>query len=300
MTAPRPGRTADAVAHGAERVMLRCALPGATRSSRNRRLAQGLVLGWVRSRWPRLMPSDAELAQERFRCVLSDRRLSIASSAGGNVWMLEVAYDERDGARTWITRALVADTGSVDVVGLQTTCQDRAGGPMVVAPPKVLGSWVDRLELLDGEVPVLAVPRRVDEEDHLADFRVHLMSPERTLPIVALGNKGQSRYYGVDPGGLAESLRGMAHVVCLSPPIVAALRREFGPALAPVAGAARIYRPGFQAGADPREHPLVRNLAMPDGSSPPPAAFRRLLCQRVCALSAAAPTAFAALFGVPA
>ena len=289
--------TLPAAGNAPPRVMVRSALTGATRSPRNRRLAQSLVLGWVRSKWPRLMPTADQLEQDNFACVLSDRRLSIASTEDGALWTLEVGYDERDRSRTWTTRALVADTGAADLVALQTTCEDRSSAPLVVAPPKVLGAWVDRLQLLDGSVPVLGAPRMVDDEEQLDAFEAHLLSPQRLLPIVALANKPQSRYYGVDPGGLAESLRGLAHVVCLTPALAASLRQRVGRPLAPVPGAARIYRPGFGPGADPREHALVREPTVPGAAKPPPAAFRRLLCHRVCTISAGALTGFEALLG---
>ncbi len=49
-----------------------------------------------------------------------------------------------------------------------------------------------------------------------------------------------------------------------------------------VHGAARIYGAGFAPGADPRDHPLVRD-GSPRGEDP--GAFRRLLCRKVCAMS---------------
>lgn len=285
------------------RVMVRSALTGATHSARNRRLAQSLVLGWARARWPRLMPADHEIEQDEFHCALGDRRLSIASADAGARWSLEVAYDEKHGGRTWTTRALVADTGNADLVALQTTCEDRASGPIMVAPPKVLGAWVDQLELLDGAMPVLGTPRSVEDEAQLEAFQAHLLSPERRLPIVALANKPQSRYYGVDPAGLAEALRGLAHVACLTPDLATALGERFGRELAPWPGAARMYRAGFvPETADRRDHPVVHDpgLRAPVAAPPSPAAFRRLLCHRLCAISAASITGYESLLGGPA
>ncbi|MGS0757813.1 hypothetical protein ACVBEH_25990, partial [Roseateles sp. GG27B] len=119
-----------------------------------------------------------------------------------------MAHSERDGARTWMTRVLVAEDGDADVMGLQTSCTDLPFAPLVVAPPRLLGLWVERLQLEDGGLAVLGEPREVSDDDQLDAFCRHVMSERRTLPIIALANSPHSRFYGVDPRGLAEAVRG--------------------------------------------------------------------------------------------
>ena len=266
------------------RVVVRSMLRSKGRSPEQRRLAQELVWGWIRSKWPRLMPTPVDLQRGHFQRDLGDRRISAGSNADGSVWTLSLAYDERDGTRTWTTRALVADTPEADAFGLETTCRDGSSAPIVVAPPKVLGAWVDRLDLDDADFAVLGEPRGVEDPDQLKSFCEQLLSGQRRLPVIALCNRPNSRYYGVDPGGLAEAVRGLAHVACLAPDMAAEATLLLGRHLAPVAGAARIYRPGFGLDAVSKEHPVVRDhsAANPEAS---PGSFRRLLCHRICAMS---------------
>ncbi|HSW16860.1 MAG TPA: hypothetical protein VLJ86_06505 [Ramlibacter sp.] len=230
--------------------------------------------------------------KSHFECSLPGLRLSVSRSQDASAWMLEVAQDERGSHRTWTTQAVVADTGDADLLALQTSCSDLATAPQI-APPRLLGAWVERIELDDAGVGVTGEPRMVEEGDDLAAFAAHLFLPERKLPIVALSNKRNSRFFGVDPRGLAEAVRGLAHVACLSPEALAQLTERIGSELAPAAGAARIYLPGFSAASAAAVHPMVRAPARKpstaDGAGAHAAAFRRLLVLRLCAFSARAP-----------
>lgn len=285
MTMPLQDNSPETRETAQPRVMVRSMLWSRCRSPEQRRLAQELVWGWIRAKWPRLMPTPFDLQRGHFQRDLGDRRLSAGTNADGSVWTLSVAYDERDGTRTWTTRALVADTPQADAFGLETSCLDRSPAAMVVAPPKVLGAWVDRLDLDDAGFAVLGEPRVVEDAAQLKSFCSQLLSQQRGLPVIALSNRPNSRYYGVDPGGLAEAVRGLAHVACLTPDMAAEASSFLGRHLGPVPGAARIYRTGLQSDAASKDHPVVRdhNADSPDAH---PGNFRRLLCQRVCALSA--------------
>ncbi|MDB5870606.1 MAG: hypothetical protein JWQ07_48 [Ramlibacter sp.] len=263
------------------------ALRSRAHSHDNRRRAKDLVWGWVGAKWSRLLPSAAELESDRIEVNLPGRRLSVSTNGDGSLWTLEVAYSERNGARAWITRAVVADTGEADVMAIQTACSDLAAGPTVIAPPKLLGSWVERLELEDGGVTVMGEPRFVQDEEGLAAFCEHVLSQERTLPVIALTNKPNSRFYGVDPRGVAEAVRGLAHVVCLTPELATEAGGRLGKNLVPVPGVPRIYGPNFSPDAVPKDHPLMRSPAASGAqTASDPGASRRLLCQRVCAMSA--------------
>lgn len=273
-------------------ILLRSVLKSPTHSSHNRALAEHIVWDWVNSKWPRLVPSLHEREKKEFNCVLPGRRLSVARSADGAAFMLEVAYSERDSSRTWTTTALVADAGDADLVAVQTTCSDLPSA-RAVAPPRLLGACVQRLDFQDAGLAVQGEPRTVEDEEQLAGFFGHLLHPERELPVIALANKPGSRYYGVDPRGLAEALRGLAHVACLAPEAVTAARNQLGQRFAPMAGAVRVYAPGFTPDAEARDHPLIRQPAphatsAGEESAKDPNAFRRLVCRRVCAITAGA------------
>ena len=214
----------------------------------------------------------------------------MATDAEGAVWSVEVAYSEKDGTRTWTTRAIVADTGDADVMALQTACSGATSGPLVIAPPKLLGAWVERLDLEDGGVAVLGEPRMVSAADQLEAFCDHVLSARRALPVIALTNKPNSRYYGVDPRGVAEAVRGLAHVACLTPELATAAADRLGAKLVPVPGVPRIYAPNFDPAAVPKDHPLMRlSPASLAAKADDPGALRRLICQRVCNMSVSAP-----------
>lgn len=285
-----PARSKPGLKH-----VVRSTLRSAVHSRSNRRRAQELVWEWVGAKWPRLLPSPSEMERGHFEYAVPGQELAVSTSGDGSVWTLAVAYNERRGTRTWMTRAVVADTGDADVMGLQTSCTDVPDAPLVVAPPRLLGAWVERLELSDGVLAVLGEPREVNDAAQLAAFCNHVLSTKRSLPVIALANKPNSRFYGVDPRGLAEAVRGLAHVACLTPQAAASVADRLGPDFGVVAGAARIYEPGFSTTAAAYEHPLVRDIRAADAKSDDAGAFRRLLCQKICALSVDAATDFEAL-----
>jgi hypothetical protein len=259
-------------------------LRGAQRGDASARIARDLAWQWVASKWPRLLPSATGMESEHYARSAPGQQL-VASSRSGNGWSLTVAFEERHGARTWITHVHIDQVDGYPLLSLQTGCTAEVDAPLVVAPPRLLGSWVERLNLVDGPVGVISEPRSVSNPEQLAHFLAHVASPARKLPIIALTNRPETRFFGVDPAGLAMAVRGLAHVACLSPDVAGEVAGQLGPHLGVVAGAARIYGAGVPISAVSRNHPLVRNHHA-GGSSPANAgAFRRQLCQRICTLS---------------
>jgi hypothetical protein len=281
-----------------QNVVVRSILKSRTHTHENRRFAKDLTWRWVGTKWPRLVPSASELERSHIDYSLPGRKLSVATSEDGATWTLEVSHQERDGARTWTTQVVVSDGGDADVVAVQTSCSEMESAK-VIAPPGVLASWVERLDVQDAGVPVLTEPRMVDTAEQVKDFVAHLLLPQRLLSVVVLANKPNTRYFGADPRGVAEAARGLAHVVCLAPEAYSAFTQAVDRKLAPVQGAVRIYKPGFALDADGKDHPLFRPDSskpaptMPDGSTAAaaevngPAAFRRLLCRKLCQISVA-------------
>ncbi|MCY7304625.1 MAG: hypothetical protein LH632_00445 [Rhodoferax sp.] len=265
-------------------VVVHARLASNARSPKNRRRAQQLVWHWVAAKWPRLMPCSDEIEALHIERALPGQALLVSTSRDGAKWSLSVAHSERNGRRTWTTETSVTDTGSTDLVTLQTACSDIGYTPLVVAPPKVLGAWVEALDLDDGGVAVIGEPRMVNQSAQLDSFCAHVLSGLRTLPVIALTNKTRTHHYGVDPHGLAEAVRGLAHVACLSPEMAAALPARLGLGAGVVHGAARIYGAGFSQ--DAGGHTLVQDPREPDAAAiDDPGAFRRLLCRQVCHLS---------------
>ncbi len=270
----------------AARVMLRSTLRSRHGSPINRRNARDLTWAWVKAKWPSMQITPQDRERREFTCALPGMELAVATSGNGAVWSLTVAHSERDGARTWSVRAIVADSGGVDTLDVQTSCTEAGVGPLVLAPPRLLSMWVEKLALEDGGLPVLGEAREVEDEQQLDAFCRHVLSKQRRLPVIALTHSPRSRFYGVDPKGLAEALRGMAHVAFLPPHLAAEASERFGADFGLLAGAARIYGAGFGPEAAPAAHPLIKNpRSVRAAESADPAAFRRLLCRRVFEMS---------------
>jgi hypothetical protein len=267
-------------------IVLRTVLKSPTHSDENRRVARDVVWSWVAAKWPRLMPPRPQQDSRQYQCVLPGRSLRTATSSDGSAWTLELSYSEREGGCTWTTRTAIADVGDADVVAVQTSCT-LPEGQRRIAPPRVLGRWVERLRFDDAGAAVQGMPRIVTDEHQLASLCDHLTASDRTLPVIVLANKPNSRYYGVDPQGLAEAVSGLAHVACVTPDAIAVLAERFGRKLAPAAAAVRVYLPGFAASAESSAHPWIRPAASGEAleGASGAAAFRRFVCRRVCELS---------------
>ena len=268
------------------RTVVRSSLRCVAHSLANRSRARELVWRWVGSKWPRLVPPTVELEGDLIERAAPGQELRVTGSGDGLSWSLLLAHADGKGGRTWMVEVQVADAGDADMLRVQTSCAGKTDGPLVVAPPRLLGLWVEHLDLDDGGVPVIGEPRAVDSLQRAQAFCDHVLSDSRGLPVIALSNNAHSRYFGVDPRGLAEAVRGLAHVACISPDATGIVTQTLGPHFGPDTGAARIYAPGFNALAAQGDHPLVRPArGPPDVPLGDPGSFRRLLVQRVCAFS---------------
>lgn len=293
----RPSHSAPRLQPEIDRVqpVLQSVLLGTDSSAAQRRRAQDLAWQWVGSKWARLLSAVDDRSAPQVQVLQPGAQLQAGSSDNGQTWSLAVAHREKDGGRTWMTRADVGTQkgpdGDIDVFSIVTACTPLDEAPRVLAPPGVLQLWVDRLGLDDGGMAIVGEAREVADDDQLNAFFQHVLSPQRRLPIVALCHQPRSLYYGVDPQALATAVRGIAHVACLTTKTCADVRSRWGSDLAPVAGAARLYLPDFHSGlasamSEQELAPLWRDPRPPGTPrSVEPGAYRRLLCQRVCGLS---------------
>ena len=135
------------------KIVVRSKLCSANHSPANRSRARELAWAWVAAKWPRLLPTEAQMALASFERALPSQELLVRTDGnepgGATVWSLSVAYTQRASARTWLTHAQVIDTGSADVLTLQTACTEVPEAPLVVAPPRLLSDWVEGLQLED-------------------------------------------------------------------------------------------------------------------------------------------------------
>ena len=277
------------------RPVLQSTLFSGQSSSSQRRLAQDLAWHWVGTKWARLLGAVGDRRATDVHVRQAGAELQATVSPDGKGWALAVSHRERDGGRTWMTRAQIETQPGADaelgVFSVVTACTPMDEAPRVLAPPGVLQLWVDRLGLDDGGVAIVGEALEVSSDDQLNAFFRHVLSPQRRLPIVALCHQPRSQYYGVDPKALATAVRGIAHVACFTTQTCLELHARWGTGLAPVAGAARLYPPGFATGMASAAHdtelaPLWCDPRLPGTPrAVEPGAYRRLLCQRLCALS---------------
>lgn len=92
----------------------------------------------------------------------------------------------------WITRASVRETGTADELSVETACSN-IGAAASVAPPALLGTWVDRLELDDQAVRVRREPSVIEDEQQASIFLEKVVLAKRRLPLLVLAAKGSSR-----------------------------------------------------------------------------------------------------------
>jgi hypothetical protein len=276
-------------AHAADKLgLVVCStLKSRSHSAANRQRAQQLAWRWIREKWPRFVSGSMDLEGGRLERSNPGARLIVSSANEGTSWMAEVTEVARD-SRQWRTRVVVAEGVGVDILAVQTACSRSGPAPVTVAPPKLLAAWVEALDVHDATEPAFGQPWWVTDETQAAEFLDHVLDGQRALPVIALANKGTSRYFGVDPEALAKSMQGMAHVACVTQEARDVLKRRLGPRLAPLQGAARIYGAGLDDDESEDDHPLVRQpgLVAVERVDASLASFRERIIRAVCASSA--------------
>ncbi|MGE4240480.1 hypothetical protein [Ramlibacter sp.] len=284
-------RSAKAGSPSRHEAVLRSLMSCQAHSAANRRLARDIVWRWLGSRWPHLRPNAALMERDELESASGRSSLRVATSEDGAVWTLTVSSREREADPEWTTRAVVADGGAADLVAVETSCSDLSAA-WVISPPAVLGQWVDRLRLEDAGVPVTGQPRHVTDEAQARALFDHVTGDGRRLAVVLLAAKGDSQYYGVDPRMVAQSVRGLAHVACLTAPALGEWSKLCGRAASPVTGTARIYVPGYGARstgndvAPPSFSVLPRPDLATEGKSQA-TELRHRLSRQLCALTVA-------------
>lgn len=268
-------------------LMVCSTLKSRARTAANRQRARQLAWRWIREKWPRLVHGDMDPTAARLERSCPGASLTVSNGIEGATWVAEVIELARD-SREWRTRAAVAEGQDFDILKIEIACSPMATPPAVLAPPKLLAAWTAGLQLHDAAEPVLGEPWCVNDEAAAADFVEHLVAEQRSLPVITLASKGSSRYFGVDPEVMATTMKGMAHVACVTPEARLVVARRLGARLSPVQGAARIYGPGLGPDDPPGHHPLVRPPGPDDTprDKAPVVSFRQSIIRSACATSA--------------
>ncbi len=131
-------------------------------------------------------------------------------------------------------------------------------GPRV---PDIVGKLASVFDMRCGNRRISTDPLLVDSEPAAKRLAEELLSPQRSLPYLALSvpeNAEDPTRPLLDPVAMSRATAGLAVVVVVPHEATWALTRIFGDRrLSVYLGAARLYLPGFRLDGDPREHRLI-------------------------------------------
>jgi hypothetical protein len=214
------------------------------------------VMSWAARKWPELLVGR-DACGVAFAAQSASASVQVTCAGDGDyVWAFNGIGPDGSG-RVWETRVLVLGGDDHDLVAVRTGYASDAAATPVCAQPQFLRSLVEHLPFDDGGFPLSTQPWPVPSFAAFANFRDHLLSPRRTLPILAVasGEAERSGAAAPSPAVLARALCGLAHVVSLSGVGLSCLEGCLGSGMAVHAGEARLFMPGLAAGFDPERHP---------------------------------------------
>jgi hypothetical protein len=239
-------------------------------SGYSREYVRETVLGWGARKWPDLFAGRNEFEPD-FETHLDSSRVQVASARnGGFAWSFKGVRPDLTASRLWETRVLFLGHGDQDLLLVSTGYLGESDFRVLVAQPGFLCGLVDHLPFEDGGYPVCTAPRHVLNDAAFANFRDHLLSPRRTMPVLVLGSSptsseardwDESRH--VDARSIARRLCGLAHVVCLGPLVLGRLEDWLGSELAVDVGQARLFMPGLDDEAPEAAHHPAFSPARP-------------------------------------
>ena len=223
------------------------------------------VLAWGARRWPDLFDGRNEYATDDLETELGSALVQVTSPRdSGLAWSFRGIRPGLTASRLWETRVLFLSQGDQDLLFVGTGYLGQTDAPVAVAQPGFLCGIIDHLPFDDGGYRICTEPRQVLNDAAFASFRDHLLSPRRTMPVLALGSSpawGEARDWADsgtgDARSIARGLCGLAHVVCLGPLVLSKLESWLGSELAVKVGQARLFMPGLGDGsAGAADHPL--------------------------------------------
>lgn len=261
--AARPDATIvrDSPARPATRPTTLTALQQSPGSGYSRDYLRESVLAWARSKWPELF-AGRDAGEAGFEGRGESSRVQVAHGRRGSSWWFRGVRPDLTGSRLWETRILFVGEEERDLLLVGTGYFGDADARVLVAQPAFVCPLVEHLPFDDGGYPVCTTPRHVLDDAALANFRDHLLSPRRTLPVLALGahptsseSRDRDEARLPDARSLARRLCGLAHVVSLGPLVLGRLERWLESELALQAGEARLFLPALEESPGPRRHP---------------------------------------------
>lgn len=220
---------------------------------------------WLRSRRFKL-PGDVT---SDFECKgPGDDKVVVVRYEG--IWAMQADTFDRAAGRRWrLEMVLLDDAASGPALSLVLRTTGSADQPVPEPSiPRLAGELIDRIGLIDLQdgTALSIAPEQIETELDVERLVASLRSRDRQHPVIV-----QSQYLkeGVaktllDPTGLAERMRGLAHVVTLGREHFAswALTDRLSKRFSVFGASLRMYRPGFTTEDDPDSHPLWTPTAL--------------------------------------
>lgn len=269
-------------------------------SDAGRRFAMASVLDWAQQRWPGCSPPEAWSGRE-FEHDQPGLKMAAVDLADRGMWGFRVEHLGEAG-RVWQIEAVISATGrGFDILGARSQCTTRGREDVPATTPRFVGTWLERLPLLDGDNPVSADPIHVSTSAASLELPGLLRDPARQLPVIVLSELPNGGFV-IEPSRLARRTTGLAHVVQLhveqAQELAAVLSRD----LAVFNGAVRTYLPGFGQPDDGQVHTNVlpvRIATWPGAEGNGPGAFLEFLVAQMHRYSVATPAKLDQMPGFP-
>jgi hypothetical protein len=226
--------------------------------------ARKAVLAWAQKRCGRKLPKRAWQG-ESFDFIAAGRTTlgTRLATKAADLWALRGDDPDKNVAgRVWTTEVAIGwQQGQAPSLSLRLLVASREEEPEFdPAVPGLLLQIAEQSRLLAGGFALSATPWRIGSEEDLGKLINMLEAPERRLPIfVASGDERSADPAQplIDVDVLARATIGLAHVVVVPARFTYGLSDTFGRKRSCYQGAVRAYLPGFDAAADPYEHPLM-------------------------------------------
>ncbi|SHL78512.1 hypothetical protein [Rhodanobacter sp. OK091] len=175
-------------------------------------------------------------------------------SDGTRIWSLR--FDDRrsmEQGAIWRVEATLIN-GAQPAMGLrliQVRSTEEAPLPVASGVPQVVADIAKDIGLMDAGTALLNTATHLSGEEDAPRLIQLLLNAERIQPVIVIAGD-----IDASADRLARRLTGVAHIVCIDTPISHQLVRRLGRERSVYGHAVRLYRPGFNAEADPYLHPV--------------------------------------------
>jgi hypothetical protein len=170
------------------------------------------------------------------------------------IWSLR--FDDRrsmEQGAIWRVEATLIN-GADPAMGLrliQVRSTEEAPLPVASGVPQVIADIAKDIGLMDAGTALLNTATHLSGEEDAPRLIQLLLNAERIQPVIVIAGD-----IDASADRLARRLTGVAHIVCIDTSVSHQLVRRLGRERSVYGHAVRLYRPGFNAEADPYLHPV--------------------------------------------